>query len=456
MSVLFVTHMPPSTSEFRPLVDFYLDIKKIKPIIYFNHAEEYVDKSLFLSCKCYFKKNFKCEFENENLKKSVNYVLGFINHYLYFPLELLNSYATYSHILKTESIDTVFLGADMAHLDSSLLIKMAKKRGIPIIVLTWIFAGGEDPVRTYARSSQYKSLEVKGLINSIAAYLFPKYSYEHEGRHWLRLKPSWIVLKEMLGIGMLNPWVFNGGSADIVLMESDFMKSFYLAHGLHENQLAMIGTPNQDLIFSIRNDKVNNKSILYEKYKLNSALPLVVAGLIPDCFSLIDKAKLEFDSYENFEQFWFGNIAKLAAKFNILIVCHPGLDVDSRIHIETKYGIRLQSFSESTIEVLPLADLYITSVSSTMRWALSCSIPVIDYDFYDFGNPLAKASGVTQISTKENFIKVIDLLTRDGEESAFLQPIGSQALNTMGRIDGKACERISDLASELSKKRHLN
>ena len=178
--------------------------------------------------------------------------------------------------------------------------------------------------------------------------------------------------------------------------------------------------------------------------------------MIPDCFSLIDKAKLEFDSYENFEQFWFGNIAKLAAKFNILTVCHPGLDVDSRTRIEKKYGISLQNFSDSTVEILPLADLYITSVSSTIRWALSCSIPVIDYDFYDFGNPLASISGVTQISTKVEFVEFIDLLISDGVGSVFLQPIGAEASNTMGQIDGKACERISDLASELSKKRHLN
>ncbi len=448
--------MPQSTSELRPLVNFYINQKKIKPIIYFNHEKNYVDNNLLQNCKYYFKKKLCCEFKNVRLNKFVNYLLGFINHYFNFPIELLNSYATYSHILKTESIDTVFLGADMAHLDSSMLIKMAKKRGIPIIVITWIFAGGEDPVRTYARSSQYKSLEVKGLINFIAAYLFPKYSYEHEGRHWLRLKPSWIVLKEMLGIGMLNPWVFNGGSADVVLMESDFMKSFYLAHGLHQNQLVMIGTPNQDLLFLIRKDKVKNKSILYEKYKFNSELPLVVVGYIPDCFSLIDKAKLEFDSYQDFENFWFGNIAKLSSKFNILTVCHPDLDVETRIRIEKKYGIRLQSFSESTIEVLPLADLYITSVSSTMRWALCCSIPVIDYDFYDFGNPLANVPGVTRISTKERFVEFLDHLIRDGADSAFLQPIGAQALNTMGRIDGKACERISDLASKLSKKHHLN
>lgn len=456
MSILFVTHMPPSTSELRPLVDFYLNKKNIKPIIYFNHSEEYVDKSFFLNCKCYFKKKLRCEFKNVKLKNFVNYVLGFINHYLHFPIELLNSYATYKHILNTESIETVFLGADMAHLDSSMLIKMAKKRRIPIIVITWIFAGGEDPVKTYARSGQYESLEVKGIINTLAASLFPKYRYEHEGRYWLRLKPSWIAFKEMLGIGMLRPWVFNGGNADIVLMEGSFMKSFYLAHGLHENQLAMIGAPSQDLIFSIRDDKVNKKSILYEKYKLNSALPLIVVGLIPDCFPLIDKAKLEFNDYQDFENFWFGNIAKLSSKFNILTVCHPGLDVDSRIRIEKKYGISLQNFSDSTVEILPLADLYITSVSSTIRWALSCSIPVIDYDFYDFGNPLASISGVTHISTKVEFVEFIDLLISDGIDSVFLQPIGAEASNTMGQIDGKACERISDLARELSRNRHLN
>lgn len=456
MSILFVVHMPQSTSEFRPLIDFYINQKKANPIIFFNHEEKYVGNNLIQNCTYYFKKKLRCEFENVKLNKFFNYLLGFINHYLNFPMELFNSYAGYKNILEREHIDVIFLGADMAHLDSSMLIKMAKKRGIPVLVITWIFAGGEDPVRTYARSSQYESLEVKGAINSMAAYLFPKYSYEYEGRYWLRLKPSWIVLIEMLGTGMFRPWVFNGGNADIVLMESDFMKAFYLAHGLDENQLAMIGAPNQDLLFSIRNDGTNKKSILYDKYKFNSALPLVVAGLIPDCFSLIDKAKLEFDSYENFEQFWFGNIAKLAAKFNILIVCHPDLDVDSRIHIEKKYGIRLQSFSESTIEVLPLADLYVTSVSSTMRWALSCSIPVIDYDFYDFGNPLANISGVTQISTKSEFVEFIDHLVADGVDSAFLKPIGTEASNAMGRIDGKACERISDLARELSRNRHLN
>ena len=40
--------------------------------------------------------------------------------------------------------------------------------------------------------------------------------------------------------------------------------------------------------------------------------------------------------------------------------------------------------ARKTSELVPLCDLYVASVSSTIRWAIACGKPVVNYDVYRY------------------------------------------------------------------------
>ena len=50
-------------------------------------------------------------------------------------------------------------------------------------------------------------------------------------------------------------------------------------------------------------------------------------------------------------------------------------------HIE-RGNVRIGSWK--TAEMVPASDIYVASISSTIRWAITCGKPVVNYDVYRY------------------------------------------------------------------------
>jgi hypothetical protein len=464
MKVLFVSYMPPCFNEFYPLVLYMQKFGLFEPLVYFNHSKKYASHQIN---KC-FDNNIIAldenghriaskEPEEDNLEKKIVNISIWIRKFLFkvnqrlsFSSELfhlLSRQKIIRKILKEYCVKGVVLGLDMAGRDSGLIVKECHAMGIPIVTLTWIFASGDDPANVYFNKTMYPEYQASKYFNKLLVKFFPSYLYFYRGVDIVRLPACKAIWYEVLDIGAPLPWVFNSGKSDSIVVDSVAMYNFYEKAGIPSSQLRLTGMPVQDKIFQISKNKEESKHKLCIEYKLDFQKPVLLAGIFPDCFHMLfSVSTCEFESYDEATRFWIQSIKQCIQKFNILFTVHPGISQTERGELEQLHGITIISVDTSTADVIPLCDLYITCVSSTMRWAIACEIPVIDFDFYGFGNQLPGfLPGVVCVRTRKEFLATINKLLNDDLYLLELRNFQESVAGDFGMLDGMACKRISEI-----------
>jgi hypothetical protein len=174
-----------------------------------------------------------------------------------------------------------------------------------------------------------------------------------------------------------------------------------------------IRTPSQDILARVLQNRDEHKAKIFDRYLLDHNKPLVLVGIPPDCYGMLDNSStLEFSNYSCFLKFYVSTVNTLSENYNLIFTVHPGTTTDQRASLEQCYEINVIKTTDVTVDILPLATLFITSVSSSIRWALACQIPTIDYDFYDFGNQLGEQPAIYVAHSKDEFSSVIARLRK--------------------------------------------
>lgn len=469
MRVLFVSYMPPCFSESYPLISYMRETGLFEPVVYFNHSREYgshqVDVCLSDDVIALYESGQRVVFEErekqisnkkkaqvfdgliQSFRKSFCAVmrrLSFLAEFFY----LLKRRKIINKILRQYSIRGVVLGLDMAGRDSGLIVKECHNRGIPVITLTWVFASGDDPANALCNKEVYPEYQATSFFNELLVKSFPKYLYTYRGVEIVRFPALKAIWHELLKIGAPLPWVFNSGKSDSIIVDSVAMYHFYEKAGIPSGQLKLTGMPIQDCMAKVLMNKDVNRYKLCEVYGFDCRKPMLFTGLPPDCFSILTGAGepiCEFASYEELTKFWMDSLKQLSDKFNIIVTVHPETSQPERNRLEQLYGIKIINVTMSTAEVIPLCDLYITSVSSTMRWAIACGIPVVDYDVYDFDNQLGPVPGVACVKNKEDFLATLDMILVNDDYLSKMRKRQGNVSGDFGKLDGMACKRISEL-----------
>jgi hypothetical protein len=105
-----------------------------------------------------------------------------------------------------------------------------------------------------------------------------------------------------------------------------------------------------------------------------------------------------------------------------------------------------------TAELVPLCDVYVAWVSSTIRWAIACAKPVINYDVYRYR--YTDYLGLKGVITIEEQSQFLDVLRRMTSDAAFWNEIAERQeaeAPRWGNFDGKARQRIAALLHELER-----
>jgi hypothetical protein len=342
----------------------------------------------------------------------------------------------------------LILGGDMPGYDSALYIKEAKKLGIQSFVIPSTMSNGKEQAEIYFSDSQYHAAVT---THRIFALFFKNWSKQYREIMLFRVPIGRLLAIKLFQIEVEKPWVFNSTNADIVFLESLAMRDYYSAVGLAANNLVVTGAPTSDLIYEVDTDINGIKTRLRTKYCLDGYQKVVLIALPPDFFYVVGGRP----------QSIYANHTEVINFFRRLICAHQSVKWIISLHpsmTKSDYGeLELAGatiIDEPAYQLLPLCDIYLATVSSTIRWAIACGVPVINYDFYRYRyDDFESVDGVLYATTEEVFELLLNALL---EQIDFLQRIKAQqqlSAPGWGLLDGKCCERINqEIQQQLNSK----
>jgi len=341
--------------------------------------------------------------------------------------------------------DLIVLLEDNAEGLTGLVSHIAKKRRIPYVILPNYIPNPAEPARYYFNNPLHSAATLSGRL---VRFFAPRWVLEYHGKHLLRLPRYAFFARWIRGQHCPQPWILNAGYTDAIFLESKASLKHYEYLGFKPEKLRVIGGAVEDELYAIHLEKEQQRKTLDERYGLDPAKPLIVCGFPPNQYSAVAEG-FEFKTYDELCQAWFSVLAAATDRANVIVVRHPRTKAD----VLSKYATGSVKIAAESLEtILPVADVYIACISTTIRWALALAIPVINYDTYkyDYGD-FSSAKACFEVSNIDDFRNKVEEVLRSGELDR-LSAIASADADEWGLMDGNFKNRLRDSLLEIRTK----
>ena len=183
---------------------------------------------------------------------------------------------------------------------------------------------------------------------------------------------------------------------------------------------------------------------------MDPARPIFLNALVPD-FHYVNggRPQCDFKTYQRPGRVLDRLACRAASDCNRIVALHPSVDVESMRWIE-RDGIRISTWK--TADMVPLCDVYVASISSTIRWAIGCGKPVVNYDVYRYRYPdFLGIPGVLAMEEQHEFRDALQRLAADEgyrRRLAEAQQIGG--VRTGRCSTGSVGDRMIEVVARLS------
>jgi CDP-glycerol glycerophosphotransferase (TagB/SpsB family) len=303
---------------------------------------------------------------------------------------------------------------------------------------------GLDQAEVYYNNPDY---HVRGLTRRCLAWAFPHWIFRHRGRDILRCPPGRVLAMELLRIAPPKPWLFNSSWAETFNMESDAMLEYYAAAGIPREQMVVTGSTADDVMAAAQTEMAWRREKLCHSLGLAPGLPVILTALPPDFLDQPGgRPECDFHQYDALVDFWLKTCCSIRG-YNVIVALHPSVPPADAAKFE-RYGARVAPLN--TAEMIPLCDIFVASISSTIRWAIACGKPVINYDVYRYRyTDFIGIEGVLTFEEQHEFIAALRRITSDPPYLTEIQRKQAAAAPLWGRLDGKSGERLVELVRRL-------
>src|SRR5271165_2901676 len=357
---------------------------------------------------------------------------------------LLNSVASARAAFEKVRPDLLVLSIDLAGYDTCAYVKIARNRGLRILLLSSIMSIGLDQAEAHYNDSTY---HVRGMCRRAVARMFPKWITRHRSRDLFRVPPGRVLAMELLRLSPPKPWLFNSSHADVITMESDAMWDYYLAAGMPASQMVVTGSTADDVMASVQAQAEMRREALCGSLGLPADKPILLTALPPDFLDQPGgRPECDFKDYESLADFWLQACGSIEG-CNVVVALHPSVALSEAAKFE-RYGARVSALG--TAELVTLCDVFVASISSTIRWAIACAKPVVNYDVYRYRfTDFIGVEGVLTLEEREEFIATLRRLFTDPGFAADIRAKQQRIASHWGRLDGCSGQRMVDLAKRL-------
>jgi RNA-splicing ligase RtcB len=336
----------------------------------------------------------------------------------------------------------VVMAEDSLEHQSAAFIKVFRERGVRTIIVPFTLP---SPIEVAEASSP---IVVGDPLTSFIATRYPHWVFEYKGAKHLRLGVIEILAREFLGVAPPQPWVYNSGNAAAIALESPAMGSLYTAFGFPPDQLAVVGSSVDDIMSEGLKEKAPWKRLLCEELGADPRKPLLVWAVPPDQFHQRHRSVPEYRSHCEVVDYIAGVLALLSSTYTVVARLHPRTAEAELAPILAARGVLHSRWP--TERLVPLSELYVATSSATLRWAIACGVPAINYDLYqyDFMENLNQVRGVVRVTSKRGFTETVHRFTHDSEYRRSLENAQRGAAPEWGVLDGRSGERLRQLCLE--------
>lgn len=312
------------------------------------------------------------------------------------------------------------------------------------MVLPYTTAGRQEWATNF---KEWPECHVKGILRRLVAQAFPDWVYGYKGDQ-LILPLPWLISSEHLRCTPSIPWVTNSGPDGVFAVDNLFTKEFYEREGVDTSGWRIVGSLVEDRLFFARQQRDVIQAETARCLGLNPELPIILIALPPNQFDMCVKKDVEFDDFNALVRFIVGATVEAAVgRFNVVVNLHPRTRKKDVAFIEDG----LARIADCPIEeLLPAAHLYISVASATIRWAIACEVPVINYDAYRYNYcDYHGLGGVVDVKSCEQFKQQLALIVNDDAYRDRLVQAQAADAARLFRVDGKAEDRIIGLMTAL-------
>jgi hypothetical protein len=356
-------------------------------------------------------------------------------------LQLRRSLAKVRSVFEKIRPDLVVLSIDLVGYDSAAYVKVAHEFGRKAILISSIMSIGLDQAEVYYHDRNH---HVSGLLGRWIARTFPKWVIVHRSRPIFRVPAARVLAMELLRLAPPKPWLFNSSLADAINMESAAMVEYYAAAGMPREQMVLTGSTTDDVMAAVQSRLSDHRDALCRSLGLPTDRPILLTAPPPN-FLNQPGGRPECDFNGDFEaliDFWLRSCGSISG-YNVVIALHPSVPPSERPKFE-RYGARVANLN--TAELVPLCDIFVASISSTIRWAIACGKPVVNYDVYRYRyTDFVGLEGVLACEEQDEFRNLLDRLCFNPDFADEIRRKQLAIAEQWGRLDGCSGERLVQL-----------
>ena len=335
--------------------------------------------------------------------------LSFLKPFLYARY-LRKQVSFYKILFRNKDINTVVLGQEVYENQSRLIAFAASKLKINCVIVPF--------VRTN-KKIRFKEFSINQIPNWVGSLLQAnKWILELDKKYRMRLPLNQILAWEISRLAKGRPWLYNSGYAKKVILADEEDKGLYLSEGFPIKKIKVAGAPSDDLLKKILERRTELRHQLLSNYDFNIELPIVLIS-VPNYFS--NEKNITWESLVN-------TFLKPFCDCNVLLNPHPRLN---KKHLDDFEGQKVKVANEMAVELIPLCDIYVVSISNLIKQASKVGIPTINFDYLKLDyQQYDQLEGVKTVFSKVDFLKVSNNIIE------YLKPFRDKNVKTISKSQG--------------------
>jgi hypothetical protein len=336
-------------------------------------------------------------------------------------------------VLDAERPALVVLPEDNLEHLTSVMVKAAAARGVRTVIVPFTVANHLEPAEAYYGNSSY----TLGPVGRVLFAAYPQWIVEHRGDELVRLPVPEALAIQHMGYAPPQPWILNSGDATIAV-ESEAMLAHYHSCGLPDTQLVVTGALYDDVLAKATRDIPNIRRELGLDER-----PMFLCALPPDQIATRPPGTCEFATHAGLARAWIHALVR--ENRQVIVSLHPRTPAAGMELVE-ELGAKVAKVDVARL--IPACDVYVASASATIRMAIACGKPVINYDVYRYR--YTDYDGVRSVFTMTSFDDYRATVERLAVDRRAAVDDAETVMARWGRLDGRAGERMLALFDRLS------